>query len=186
MSKKDDTFEMLDDAPEKSKKSILLFVILILLTMGGISIYLQKQDNNEPSSVATVSTPVQNEPPASTQSPTVQPSVITAVVNFDQASAILTPDQKEKLTVFYNSVKDKTGIVQIDGYTDNMGLAAEGVVLSKQRSEAVAAYLQTLGSGKNLKFNIAYFGENNPVGDNSTEQGRRQNRRVELKFTPAP
>jgi len=188
MSKKDDTFEMLDDGPETSKKSIiLLLVILVLLVMGGIPTYLQKQASNRETSVASISQPTEKEAPAPTQLPVVQPSApIAAIVSFEQASATIKPDQMAKLQAFYKSIKDLAGTVQIDGYTDNMGLAEDGLKLSKQRAEAVATYLKSMGSSDKLKFEVASFGENNPVGDNTTELGRQQNRRVELKFIPAP
>ena len=187
MSKKDDTFEMLDDMPKISKKSIILLFILVIAIMGGISTYFPRQSIDQEASTATVSEPIEKETPAPIQTASTQVSVpISAVVNFDEASANINPDQMQKLQAFYQSVKDLAGTIQINGYTDNMGLAQYGLTLSKQRAEAVAAYLNSLGSDAKIKFVVDGFGENDPVGDNSTTLGRQQNRRVELKFIPAP
>jgi len=187
MSKKDDTFEMLDDIPKNSKKSIILLFILVIAIMGGISTYLQRQSIDHEASTATVSEPIAKETPAPIQRASTQVAApISAIVNFDEASANINPDQMQKLQAFYQSIKDLAGTIQINGYTDNMGLAQAGLVLSKQRAEAVAAYLNSLGSGAKITFVVDGFGENEPVGDNSTAIGRQQNRRVELKFIPAP
>lgn len=187
MSKKDDTFEMLDDTPETSKKSIILLFILLLLMIGGIPTYVHKQSANQIKTVAPVSEPIEKEAPAAIPPAAAQSSIpISSVVHFDEASAIIKPDQLAKLQVFYQQIKDSTGTIQINGYTDNLGSSQDGLKLSQQRAEAVAASLESLGTGDKIKFIVASFGENNPVGDNLTVLGRQQNRRVELKFIPAP
>ncbi len=186
MSKKDDTYEMLDDKPKTSKKSVIVLLFLVLLLVSGIPTYLQRQSIHQQASTVTVSEPLEKGTPAPIQSALTQLAVpISAIVNFDEGSAYINPDQMEKLQAFYQSIKDLTGTIQINGYTDNMGLAQDGLALSKQRAEAVAAYLNSLGSSGKIKFVVDGFGENDPVGDNSTALGRQQNRRVELKFIPA-
>lgn len=186
MSIKDDTFEMLDNTPEKSKKSLLLLVLLVLIISVAIPLYVQKHNTPKVTSVADSNEPVQTAAPTSAQTSAVENSPIKAVVIFDQASAVINPDQMAKLQTYFQSIKDKAGTLQLDGYTDNLGLEEEGFTLSQRRSEAVAAYLKSLGLGSKITINLASYGEKNPVGDNSTEQGRQQNRRVELMFTPAP
>lgn len=69
----------------------------------------------------------------------------------------------------------------IDGYTDSTGSEAYNLKLSERRAEAVANYLSSKGvSGK---FTTHGYGEANPVASNDTEEGRVQNRRIELKRT---
>ncbi|MEA4925196.1 MAG: OmpA family protein [Syntrophomonadaceae bacterium] len=184
MSIKDDTFEMLDNAPVKSKKSILLLVLMILIITGAIPFYLQQQSLTRVSPVVQANEQ-QPETPAAAPQPVVH-NPIKAVVTFDQVSAVIKPEQIAKLQTFYQSIKDMTGTLQIDGYTDNLGSVKEGAALSTQRSEAVAAYLKSLGLSSKITINLSSYGEKNPVADNSTDPGRQQNRRVELTFTPAP
>lgn len=187
MSKKDDTYEMLDDTPESSKKSILLLLLLVILMAGGIPTYLQKQSTDQVKPVTNTSEPIEKETPASTPLAATVPSTpISAVINFDEASAIIKPDQMARLQAFYQQIKDSAGTIQINGYTDNLGSNQDGLKLSKQRADATATYLKSLVNVDKIKLNVDSFGENNPVGDNSTALGRQQNRRVELKFIPAP
>ena len=69
--------------------------------------------------------------------------------------------------------------LRIEGYTDNVGQAAANQALSEKRARAVVAWLVTheVASGR---LSAKGFGAANPVGDNTTEDGRAKNRRVEL------
>ena len=77
---------------------------------------------------------------------------------------------------------DKT-IIVVAGYTDSVGDAAYNQSLSEQRASSVASYLK---SRKIIaaRFETVGFGEQNPIADNSTAQGRSLNRRVELTMLP--
>lgn len=77
---------------------------------------------------------------------------------------------------------EKTTIV-VAGYTDSKGTEAYNQKLSQQRATAVASYLTSKGITA-IRFETIGFGEKNPIADNSTEQGRAQNRRVELTLLP--
>jgi len=73
-------------------------------------------------------------------------------------------------------------IVVVEGYTDSTGSDAINLPLSKNRAKAVYDYLL----GQNLKtYQISYvgYGSANPVADNSLEEGRAKNRRVNLNIT---
>jgi outer membrane protein OmpA-like peptidoglycan-associated protein len=74
--------------------------------------------------------------------------------------------------------------VRVFGFTDNLGSSEHGDVLSKQRAQAVNIVLsKELGSG--VAFEIRGYGEQCPIADNSTEEGRKKNRRVEVSV-PRP
>ncbi len=70
-------------------------------------------------------------------------------------------------------------IIQINGYTDNVGKPADNIKLSLNRTKSVITYLQKKGidikrlTGKG-------FGETKPIASNNTEVGRAQNRRTEI------
>ncbi len=72
---------------------------------------------------------------------------------------------------------------EIDGYTDNVGDAAYNEKLSKERADAVAEYLKSKGVVLGDRFTTKGFGAADPVGDNSTEEGRASNRRVTIHRT---
>ena len=71
--------------------------------------------------------------------------------------------------------------VQILGYTDNSGSEAYNQRLSERRAKAVAAYLTEKGIDTS-RLTVVGKGETNPVASNDTQQGRVQNRRVEVRF----
>jgi outer membrane protein OmpA-like peptidoglycan-associated protein len=78
-------------------------------------------------------------------------------------------------------VKKSTWKLDITGHTDNVGDDNANMVLSKKRAEALKKYLISKGiNGERM--NVFYFGETQPISDNATPEGRRKNRRVEMKI----
>src|SRR5690606_18038246 len=74
-------------------------------------------------------------------------------------------------------------IVEVAGHTDNVGGDAVNQRISEQRASSVANYL--IGQGlMRERFEVVGFGKTMPIADNSTEQGRAQNRRVEVRVVP--
>jgi len=70
--------------------------------------------------------------------------------------------------------------VELDGYASSEGTAAHNLRLSKDRANSVKTYLVNSGvDSKRIK--VKGFGETHPIADNSTEEGRVLNRRVEFK-----
>lgn len=72
--------------------------------------------------------------------------------------------------------------LSVDGHTDNEGTASLNLTLSKNRAKAVFNYLVENGIDKSRLSSNGY-GNNQPIADNSTEEGRKLNRRTELKIT---
>ena len=69
--------------------------------------------------------------------------------------------------------------VRISGHTDNIGKEANNLTLSRQRADVVAEYL--VNNGINIKrVETAGLGSAKPIAENTTDQGRKKNRRVEL------
>lgn len=69
--------------------------------------------------------------------------------------------------------------VQIDGYTDNTGSAEYNLSLSDRRANAVKSYLMNKGVDASRMASVGY-GITHPAADNSTEEGRAKNRRVDI------
>lgn len=67
---------------------------------------------------------------------------------------------------------------KIGGYTDNTGDAAKNVALSQKRADAVTARLKTLGIAAAALESAKGYGQEWPLADNATAEGRAQNRRV--------
>lgn len=70
-------------------------------------------------------------------------------------------------------------IVLIEGHTDSAGPDEYNMNLSKMRAESVTKYLVSQGVDAS-RFTTKWYGENQPVGDNATSEGKARNRRVEL------
>lgn len=77
---------------------------------------------------------------------------------------------------------DKTQVV-VSGYTDSTGSESYNQNLSEGRAKSVADFLKSKKVNA-ARLEVIGFGEKNPVADNSTEQGRGLNRRVEITLLP--
>ena len=85
-------------------------------------------------------------------------------------------DNLSKILAAYPDVK-----VVIEGYTDNTGDAAKNVELSMARAQAVKARL--IGAGIDAgRVSAKGYGADNPVADNGTAEGRKENRRIEVRI----
>lgn len=73
--------------------------------------------------------------------------------------------------------------VDVLGHTDSVGSDAYNQRLSEQRAQAVADYLASRGINP-ARIATRGYGETMPIASNDTEQGRAQNRRVEVKIVP--
>ncbi|MFK8046416.1 MAG: DUF5723 family protein [Crocinitomicaceae bacterium] len=72
--------------------------------------------------------------------------------------------------------------LKIEGHTDSQGGEQNNLILSKKRAEAVKKYLLSNGIIDAERLQVGYFGEDKPIADNSTLEGRQANRRVELNI----
>jgi len=88
----------------------------------------------------------------------------------------------EELNAWASFIKgSKEIVVEVGGYTDNVGDAEYNKILSEKRAAAVVAYLQGRGVEAGRMTSVGY-GEEHPVADNATAEGRAKNRRVEIKL----
>lgn len=74
-------------------------------------------------------------------------------------------------------------LIDVYGHTDPSGGDAINIPLSQNRAQAVANYLAQRGVNP-ARIATQGFGSSQPIADNSTEAGRQQNRRVELRIVP--
>ncbi len=101
-------------------------------------------------------------------------------VLFDFNKYTLKPEAREKLAKVSGILLAYPGLsLQVEGYTDNIGSDDYNQKLSEERADAVRDYLVTQGVAQN-NISAAGYGKNSPVADNTTNDGRAQNRRVEM------
>ena len=104
-------------------------------------------------------------------------------LNFATGSASILPESEVQLNNIAAVLKAYPDVnVKVGGYTDNTGNAAANRTLSQQRASAVRQALIGKGIAANRLVAEGY-GSDHAVGDNATEEGRAQNRRIALRVT---
>ena len=103
-------------------------------------------------------------------------------LTFAPGSATLRPGSEEQLRNIASIMNAyPTSRLKIGGYTDNTGAPASNLNLSRERAEAVKAELIGMGIGGN-RLESEGYGEQHPVADNATEEGRTRNRRISMRI----
>ncbi len=101
-------------------------------------------------------------------------------VFFDFNQAVLTAESFKglnELTAFMKA--QKTMIIEIAGYTDNVGTEVANQRLSEERANAIRDYILRHGVHAH-KITAKGYGSADPIANNSTQEGRKMNRRTEI------
>lgn len=102
---------------------------------------------------------------------------------FDFNSSTLTDQSKEALSAFATMMQDLPNTdITILGHTDNVGTAEANQKVSQKRADAVKKYLKSCGMNDANLYSLGQSFDQ-PVASNDTEEGRAQNRRVEIYIT---
>lgn len=108
-------------------------------------------------------------------------TVILKNIFFDVNKYNLKEQSTTELDNVFMLLRDNPTLkIQINGHTDNAGRINDNMVLSNNRAQAVVQYLINKGI-EPTRLTFKGFGPNEPVADNTTEEGRARNRRTELK-----
>lgn len=101
-------------------------------------------------------------------------------LEFATGKDIIKPESYTSLNNLANLMKQKSNWkLQLDGHTDNQGVAKKNLLLSQKRADAVKRYLVSKGIAA-TRLTAKGYGSSRPVADNSTPEGRDRNRRVEM------
>ncbi len=105
-------------------------------------------------------------------------------LTFKTGSAELDMDKsKEQLTNMNEILKAFPKVnLKVGGYTDNTGDETANMKLSQDRANTVVNALTGMGTDK-ARLEAEGYGSQHPVGDNATEEGRAQNRRIAVRVT---
>lgn len=104
-------------------------------------------------------------------------------ITFKTGSAEITPESEVTLRKALKTMNAFPEIsVEIQGHTDNVGKRASNIKLSQARAEAVMNWLIAQGVDAS-RLSAKGFGPDKPIADNSTEEGRAKNRRIEFTRT---
>ena len=107
--------------------------------------------------------------------------VLLKYVMYQTGGSQLDDLSRYQLTDVAKVLKDNPELrIALRGHTDNTGNADANMTLSQNRAESAYKFLIEKGIDAN-RLEFAGFGQTQPLGDNSTEEGRQMNRRTELK-----
>jgi outer membrane protein OmpA-like peptidoglycan-associated protein len=108
----------------------------------------------------------------------------TISINFRVNSSVLSRDARAQLDDLANKAMTARGyVIEVSGYTDASGSVDKNRRLSAARADAVVRYLAENHRIPLRRIITPFgYGESNAVADNSTREGRAQNRRVEVKI----
>jgi len=110
-------------------------------------------------------------------------NIVLKNIFFETNQYTLKAESTAELDILVQLLNENPALkIQINGHTDNIGKAADNVTLSNNRAKAVVAYLTSKGIAP-ARLTFKGFGATRPISDNSTEDGRAQNRRTELEVT---
>ena len=105
---------------------------------------------------------------------------ITYGITFDVGKATIKPESMGEINRIVQLMTENPDLkFSVEGHTDSTGNAASNQTLSEQRSQAIVAKLVEMGIAQD-RLTAVGKGQNNPIADNSTDEGRAKNRRVEF------
>jgi outer membrane protein OmpA-like peptidoglycan-associated protein len=105
---------------------------------------------------------------------------IALYINFDTGKATMRAESKPIIAQIVEMLKGNPGLmVSVEGHTDNVGSPASNKTLSDQRAKTVVVAIVAEGIDAK-RLSALGHGQDKPVADNKTEEGRAKNRRVEL------
>jgi outer membrane protein OmpA-like peptidoglycan-associated protein len=105
-------------------------------------------------------------------------------IQFDFDKATIKPESHDLLNEIVGVIKKNPQIkrLSIEGHTDSDGTDKYNQSLSERRAESVRAYLVGQGIGGSMLTSLGH-GEARPLADNSSDEGKEKNRRVEFLIT---
>ena len=107
--------------------------------------------------------------------------ILDQVVEFETGSDVITPGGKALLDGILAILRDAPDVrVEISGHADTQGSPEVNLDLSRRRTESVFEYFIANGESPD-RFDLLWFGDTQPIADNSTEEGRQKNRRIEFR-----
>ncbi|MFS2205810.1 OmpA family protein [Variovorax sp. Varisp36] len=110
---------------------------------------------------------------------------IPSNVTFDTDSATIKPSFRSVLDGVAQTISQEPRInARVVGHTDSTGNPDHNMALSQRRAQSVATYLADRGVA-NTRLTAEGRGQTQPVASNASEEGRTQNRRVEIYLKPA-
>jgi outer membrane protein OmpA-like peptidoglycan-associated protein len=101
-------------------------------------------------------------------------------INFDTGKATIKPESLQIIEQVGELLQNNPDLkLNVEGHTDNVGTAPGNKILSEQRAKAVVSAVVSKGI-EISRLTAVGWGQEKPIADNRTEEGRAKNRRVEI------
>ena len=105
---------------------------------------------------------------------------IALYINFDTGKSIIRDESKPVIEQIVQMLTENPNLkIGVEGHTDNVGTPASNKTLSEARAKSVVSAIVGHGIAAE-RLSPSGYGQDKPIADNNTEEGRAQNRRVEL------
>lgn len=144
---------------------------------GGVGYYMDQQEKKLREQMRGTGVDIRRDPNTGALD-LVMPGNITFDFNSSNVKSQFTGTLSDVASVL-NEYNKTT--IEVKGYTDNVGSQSYNRRLSKQRATSVASYLAAQGVASSRLMTRGY-GMSNPIASNSTDAGRAENRRVEIRI----
>jgi OOP family OmpA-OmpF porin len=105
---------------------------------------------------------------------------VALYINFDTGKSTIKPESEQIVAQIVEMMKSNPALeLSVEGHTDNVGNPKSNQTLSEERAKAVVVAITAQGIAAERLSSVGH-GQNMPIADNNTEDGRARNRRVEL------
>ena len=105
---------------------------------------------------------------------------VALYINFDTGKSIIRDESKPVIDQIVQMMKSNPDLkIGVEGHTDNVGTPSSNKTLSEARAKSVVSAIVAQGVSAD-RLSQAGFGQDKPIADNDTDEGRAKNRRVEL------
>ena len=129
--------------------------------------------------------PVKPAPPPPPPPPKPAEPPVLDTIYFDPAKTNINPAAAKALDRNGMILKENPKLkVEIGGHTDESGNAKANEAISEKRAQSAMKYLQDKFNIPENRMTVKGYGATKPIADNSTQEGRSKNRRVEFKYLP--
>jgi len=106
---------------------------------------------------------------------------VALYINFDTGKSSISSESQTLVEELYKMVNANPSLkIMVEGHTDNVGNQGSNQTLSEQRAASVKQALVSKGIAPE-RISTKGFGQDKPISDNTTEEGKAKNRRVEIK-----
>ena len=167
----------------KSTTTIITLLLLLVFSLPALAVQALTTTQMRENTIRINALEIKNLDITNVEAPKEMTIVLDErALNFDFDKSVVKPQYFEMLNNLKDFIEQNNYELTIEGHTDYIASNQYNMGLSKRRAEAVKVKLIELGLDPSRIVAIVPKGEEEPVADNKTTEGRAKNRRVEFKL----